>query len=136
MHCPAEYGCFPSIDKIFSRIGTSDDFESSASTFYLEMQEMSHIIGHATQHSLIIIDELGRGTSNQDGIAIAWACCEHLINLRALTLFATHYSELQQLASIYPNVENWTLSVEATKGGLQFLYKVIKGFCQEGSYGM
>ena len=84
---------------------------------------MALIIANATPNSLIIIDELGRGTSNQDGVGIAWACCENLISLRAPTLFATHFSELVQLANIYPNCQNLHLGVEPRQDGLHFLYR-------------
>jgi hypothetical protein len=84
---------------------------------------MALILANATPNSLIIIDELGRGTSNQDGVGIAWACCENLLSLRAPTLFATHFSELVQLANIYPNCQNLHLGVEPRQDGLHFLYR-------------
>jgi DNA mismatch repair ATPase MutS len=133
---PAEYVHMPPIDKVFARVGTSDSILGNASTFFLEMQEMALIIANATPSSLIIIDELGRGTSNQDGVGIAWACCEHLISLRAPTLFATHFSELVQLASLSPSCQNLHLGVEARDDGLHFLYRVQKGVAEECSYGM
>ena len=136
---PAEYVHVPPIDKVFARVGTSDSILGNASTFFLEMQEMALILANATPSSLIIIDELGRGTSNQDGVGIAWACCENLISLRAPTLFATHYTELVQMANIYANCQNLHLGVE-TRGsgadGLHFLYRVQKGVAKECSYGL
>lgn len=133
---PAEYAHMPPVDKIFARIGTSDSILGNASTFYLEMQEMALIIQNATPDSLIIIDELGRGTSNQDGVGIAWASCENLIALRAPTLFATHYNDLVQLAKIYPNCQNLHLGVEQSQYGFRFLHRVQKGVAEECCYGL
>ncbi|RXM92782.1 MutS protein-like 4 [Acipenser ruthenus] len=112
---PAEYASFRIADQIFTRIGVDDDFETNSSTFMVEMKEISYIIHNASDRSLIIIDELGRGTSAEEGIGICHAVCEFLLNFRAFTLFATHFLELCQLEALYPNVENHHMGVTLTR---------------------
>ncbi|MBN3281547.1 MSH4 protein, partial [Polyodon spathula] len=108
---PAEYASFRIADQIFTRIGVDDDFETNSLTFMVEMKEISYIIHNASDRSLIIIDELGRGTSAEEGIGICHAVCEFLLNFRAFTLFAMHFLELCQLEALYPNVENHHIGV-------------------------
>ena len=109
-HCgsyvPAEEAFVPVRDRLCTRIGTSDDQEHNISTFMLEMKETAFILENATDRSLILIDELGRATSNEDGVAIAWAVSEFLLVRRAMTFFVTHYPQLSRLADVYPNVQN------------------------------
>ncbi|TNN42249.1 MutS 4 [Liparis tanakae] len=104
-------------DQIFTRIGVDDDFETNSSTFMLEMKEISYIIHNASDRSLIIVDELGRGTSAEEGIGICHSVCEFLLGLKAFTLFATHFLELCQLESLYPNAENQHMEVQHTRSG-------------------
>ncbi|XP_054166612.1 mutS protein homolog 4-like [Oppia nitens] len=111
-YIPAEFGCFRICDKLFSRIGNNDEIESNASTFMVEMREISHILHNCTDSSLIIIDELGRGTSVDEAIGLCWAICEQLIQTKAFTLFATHFIELTKLEDFYFNVSNYHFAVE------------------------
>lgn len=125
---PAKRMTLGLVDRIFCRVGSGDDPHTGRSTFMVEMSETAHILHHATKHSLVLMDEVGRGTSTYDGIAIAWSCCEYLLKVNAsMVLFATHYVELTQLARIYPNVENISLKVNEVAGKLVFLYKTYKG---------
>ncbi|EGD83637.1 hypothetical protein PTSG_04245 [Salpingoeca rosetta] len=101
---PAEFACFRVCDQIFTRIGNEDSFETNSSTFMVECQELNFILRNATEQSLIIIDELGRGTSPEEGLGLCFAACEYMIQLQAFTFFATHFSELCRL-DIYPSVE-------------------------------
>jgi DNA mismatch repair protein MutS len=104
---PAERAVIGPIDRIFTRIGASDDLASGRSTFMVEMSEAANILHNATPHSLVLIDEIGRGTSTFDGLALAWACAAHLAGtVRALTLFATHYFELTRLPEEQPGIAN------------------------------
>mmetsp|Transcript_95 Transcript_95/g.193 ORF Transcript_95/g.193 Transcript_95/m.193 type:complete len:235 (-) Transcript_95:118-822(-) len=104
--------------------------------FFIEMQEMSNIINNATPRSLVLIDELGRGTSHHDGVGIAFACAEYLISLSSMTIFTTHYFELHQLSSMYPAATNFHLKVEEVSNKLHYLYKVEKGSSPQNSYGL
>ncbi len=114
-------------DYLFSRLGASDDILRGQSTFMVEMSETAEILRHASEHSLIILDEIGRGTSTYDGLSIAWALVEHFVTrLKALTLFATHYHELIELAQTLPAAKNFTVRVESHKGKVQFLYELIE----------
>jgi DNA mismatch repair protein MSH4 len=140
-HCgsfvPAKFASIRVVDKLFTRIGTDDSMESNASTFMVEMKEMAHIVQNATNKSLILIDELGRGTSNVEGSAIAWSICEYLMSLKAYTIFVTHYVQLTELELLYPNVKNYHLMVTThIDGKLNFLYSVGEGSCSEARYGL
>ncbi|KAG9467940.1 hypothetical protein GDO78_014030 [Eleutherodactylus coqui] len=139
---PAEYCSFRIAEQIFTRIGMDDDIETNASTFMKEMKEITYIIQNANEKSLIIIDELGRGTSAEEGIGICYAVCEHLIGSKAFTLFATHFLELCHLATLYPNVQNFHFEVKhvARKSGnedsITYTYLLSKGQTQEKNYGI
>ena len=124
------------IDKIFTRIGASDDLAAGRSTFMVEMSETAHILRQATSKSLVLIDEIGRGTSTYDGMALAYACCAYLAStVKAYTLFSTHYFELTTLPEEFPNVRNVHLQATLTGGGIVFLYKVEDGHASR-SYGL
>ncbi|OGO12189.1 MAG: DNA mismatch repair protein MutS [Chloroflexi bacterium RBG_16_47_49] len=126
------------VDRIFTRIGAQDEIYSGQSTFMVEMVETSNILHHATNRSLLILDEIGRGTSTYDGVSIAWAVVEYIHNLpslRAKTLFATHYHELTQLADLLPGVRNYNVAVSETGGRVVFLHKIIPGGADR-SYGI
>lgn len=127
---PAEEAEIHPVDQIFSRIGASDNLAGGQSTFLVEMQEMSHILHQATERSFVIIDEVGRGTSTYDGLAIAWAIIEYLHNhpyCRPWTLFATHYHELTQLEKALPRLANYHLAVEQHGERLIFLHQLRRG---------
>uniref|UniRef100_A0A8D2J319 MutS protein homolog 4 n=1 Tax=Varanus komodoensis TaxID=61221 RepID=A0A8D2J319_VARKO len=136
-------GCNKMIaEQIFTRIGMDDDIETNSSTFMQEMKEITYIIQNANDRSLIIIDELGRGTSPEEGIGICYAVCECLLNLRAFTLFATHFLELCQLDGLYPNVENNYLEVQHVRSSsgirdnIAYTYILSKGHTEEKNYGL
>jgi DNA mismatch repair protein MutS len=126
------------VDRIFTRIGAQDEIYSGQSTFMVEMVETANILHHATNRSLLILDEIGRGTSTYDGVSIAWAVVEYIHNhpsLRAKTLFATHYHELTQLADLLPGVRNYNVAVNESGGQVVFLHKIIPGGADR-SYGI
>lgn len=126
------------VDRIFTRIGAQDEIHAGQSTFMVEMIEAANILNHATGRSLLILDEIGRGTSTYDGVSIAWAVVEYLHNnpsLRARTLFATHYHELTQLSEILPGVRNYNVAVSEAGGKVVFLHKIIPGGADR-SYGI
>jgi DNA mismatch repair protein MutS len=126
------------VDRIFTRIGAQDEIYSGQSTFMVEMIETANILHHATSRSLLILDEIGRGTSTYDGVSIAWAVVEYIHNhpgLRAKTLFATHYHELTQMADLLPGVRNYNVAVSETGGKVVFLHKIIPGGADR-SYGI
>jgi DNA mismatch repair protein MutS len=126
------------VDRIFTRIGAQDEIQAGQSTFMVEMIEAANILHHATQRSLLILDEIGRGTSTYDGVSIAWAVVEYIHNhpsLRAKTLFATHYHELTQLADLLPGVRNYNVAVTEADGTVVFLHKIIPGGADR-SYGI
>ena len=124
------------VDRIFTRIGASDNLSQGESTFMVEMNEVSNIIRDATANSLIILDEVGRGTSTYDGLSIAWAIIEYIATqIKAKTLFATHYHELTQLEGKFPNIENMTIVAEEKGNDIVFLRKIIKGSTNK-SYGI
>ncbi|CAG2107456.1 unnamed protein product [Medioppia subpectinata] len=106
-YIPAEFASFRICDKLFSRIGNNDEIETNSSTFMVEMRDVSHILHNCTQNSLIIIDELGRGTSVEEGVGFCFAICEQLLQTKALTLFATHFTEMTKLEDFYYNVSNY-----------------------------
>ncbi|MGL4534134.1 MAG: DNA mismatch repair protein MutS [Fusobacteriaceae bacterium] len=133
---PADYAKLPVVDKIFTRIGASDDLVSGQSTFMLEMSEMANIINSATKNSFIILDEIGRGTSTFDGISIATAITEHIHNrIGAKTIFATHYHELTQLEKELDSVANYRIEVKEGGKEIVFLRKIVKGGADK-SYGI
>lgn len=133
---PAKAATLPVVDKIFARVGASDMLAAGYSTFMVEMLETANILNSATERSLIILDEMGRGTSTFDGVSIAWAVAEHLaIKVRAKTLFATHYHELTKLAERIPGVKNYYVQVKEYGNQVVFLHKVAPG-ATEGSYGV
>ena len=126
------------IDRIFTRIGAQDEIHAGQSTFMVEMIEAANILHHATQKSLLILDEIGRGTSTYDGVSIAWAMVEFIHNhpgLRAKTLFATHYHELTQLAELLPGVRNYNVAVSEADNKVVFLHKIVSGGADR-SYGI
>jgi DNA mismatch repair protein MutS len=123
-------------DRIFTRIGASDDLTRDASTFMVEMNETAAILNNATARSLIVLDEIGRGTSTFDGVSIAWAVCEHLHDkIGARTLFATHYHELTELASIRKGIRNLHVAVREWGDSIVFLHKILEG-ATDKSYGI
>ena len=127
---PADSARVGVLDRIFTRVGASDDLASGQSTFMVEMNEMAHILRSATQNSLIILDEIGRGTSTFDGLSIAWAVVEHLVDKRkcgAKTLFATHYHELSELEGRLDGVVNYRISVKEHGEDVIFLRKIERG---------
>src|SRR5699024_10299381 len=126
------------VDRIFTRVGASDDLASGQSTFMVEMNEVANILHNATSRSLLILDEIGRGTSTFDGLAIAWAVVEHISNSRLLgakTLFATHYHELTELEGKIDNVNNYCIAVKEKGDDIVFLRKIVKGGADK-SYGI
>jgi DNA mismatch repair protein MutS len=135
---PADSAKIGLVDRIFTRIGAQDEIHAGQSTFMVEMIEASNILHHATSRSLLILDELGRGTSTYDGLSIAWAVIEYIHNhphLRAKTLFATHYHELTQLAELLPGVRNYNVAVSEADGKVVFLHKIVPGGADR-SYGI
>ncbi len=126
------------VDRIFTRIGAQDEIHAGQSTFMVEMVEAANILHHATSRSLLILDEIGRGTSTYDGLSIAWGIIEYIHNhpqLRAKTLFATHYHELTQLAELLPGVRNYNVAVSEADNTVVFLHKIIAGGADK-SYGI
>jgi DNA mismatch repair protein MutS len=133
---PAKEATIGPIDKIFTRIGASDDLASGRSTFMVEMTETAQILRHATPQSLVLIDEIGRGTSTHDGMALAHATCVYLANtIKAYTLFSTHYFELTKLPDDYASIRNVHLKATMTDSGIVFLYNVEPGHASQ-SYGL
>lgn len=123
-------------DRLFTRIGASDNLSKGESTFMVEMNEVSQILSHATTNSLIILDEVGRGTSTYDGISLAWSIIEYIQkNIQCHTLFATHYFELTKLTNSIENIKNYTVQIEESAGEVKFLRKIIEG-CADKSYGI
>ena len=125
---PAKTAQIPIIDRVFTRVGASDNLIFDQSTFMVEMIEVASIIQSATKHSLLILDEVGRGTSTYDGLSIAWAVIEHITQkIGAKTLFATHYHELLQLESKMEGVKNYKIAVKDFNGTIVFLRKIMRG---------
>lgn len=123
---PAEYANIPICDRIFTRVGASDDLSQGQSTFMVEMSEVSHILKNATDKSLVILDEIGRGTSTYDGISLAWSIVEYIQNnIKCKTLFATHYHELTDLENEFSDVKNYSIAVKEDNEGIVFLRKII-----------
>jgi len=125
---PAKSAKIPLIDRVFTRVGASDNLISDQSTFMVEMLEVATIIQNATKNSLLILDEVGRGTSTYDGLSIAWAVIEHLnMVIGAKTMFATHYHELTELENKLEGVKNYKIAVKEINGGVVFLRKIMRG---------
>ncbi len=132
---PADQAVIGLTDRVFARIGARDELASGQSTFMVEMTEAAHILHHATDRSLVILDEIGRGTSTFDGLAIAWAIAERLAEIRAKTLFATHYHQLNRLAEQFPQVKNFRVAVREEGDKVIWLHKVLEGGADK-SYGI
>ena len=135
---PASQAKIGTVDRIFTRVGASDDLASGQSTFMVEMTEVANILRNATKHSLLILDEIGRGTSTFDGLSIAWAVVEHISNpkvLGAKTLFATHYHELTELEGKIDSVHNYCIAVKEQGDDIVFLRKIVAGGADK-SYGI
>jgi len=135
---PAKSALIGVVDRVFTRIGASDDLAAGQSTFMVEMSEMAEILRHATKRSLLILDEIGRGTSTYDGMAIARAVLEHCADRRRLgarTMFATHYHELSALEGSLPGVVNYNITAKKQGGKLIFLRKIVRGSADD-SYGI
>jgi DNA mismatch repair protein MutS len=135
-YVPARRALLGPIDQVFTRIGASDDLSSGRSTFMVEMTEAANILNNASPNSLVLMDEIGRGTSTFDGLALAWACADHLAQKsNAFTLFATHYFELTQLPEQYPNIENVHLDAVEHGDDIIFMHSVKPGPANQ-SYGL
>lgn len=137
-YVPAASAKIGIVDRIFTRVGASDDLASGQSTFMVEMNEVANILRNATSNSLLVLDEIGRGTSTFDGLSIAWAVVEHISNPRLLgakTLFATHYHELTELEGKLNNVNNYCIAVKEKGDDIVFLRKIVKGGADK-SYGI
>jgi len=125
---PAEEAVLGIVDRIFTRVGASDDLASGQSTFMVEMNETASILNNATENSLIILDEIGRGTSTFDGVSIAWSVAEHIYNkIQAKTLFSTHYHVMNKLEEKFTKIKNYYLAAKESKGEIVFLYKLMQG---------
>jgi DNA mismatch repair protein MutS len=137
-YVPAQSATIGLVDRIFTRIGAQDEIHAGQSTFMVEMLETANILHHATGRSLLIFDEVGRGTSTYDGVSIAWAVIEFIHNhprLRSRTLFATHYHELIRMATLLPGVRNFNVSVAEEGGTVVFLHRIVPGGADR-SYGI
>lgn len=135
---PARRASVPLRDRIFTRVGAMDHLARGQSTFLVEMTELANILRHATDESLVILDEIGRGTSTYDGLSIAWAVCEYIHNSRGrrpLTLFATHYHELTDLEGALPRLRNLSVAVDESDQRIVFLYRIVRGHTDR-SYGI
>ena len=126
---PAQEMKFSLVDRIFTRVGASDNISMGESTFMVEMNETASILNNLTSNSLILLDEIGRGTSTYDGISIAWAIAEflHENKFKPHVLFATHYHDLNEMESIYKGIKNFNVSVKETEDDVIFLRKLVKG---------
>jgi DNA mismatch repair protein MutS len=133
---PAKDATIGLVDRIFTRVGASDELVRGQSTFMVEMTETANILNNATEKSLVILDEVGRGTSTYDGLSLAWAITEHIANhIKCRTLFATHYHELTQLAELFSNVKNCNVAVREWMDEVVFLHKILPGGTDK-SYGI
>lgn len=133
---PADFAHIGIIDRVFSRIGASDDLASGRSTFMVEMIETATILNHATKNSLVILDEIGRGTSTYDGVSIAWSCLEYLYqDIKCKTLFATHYHELSDLSTKLPDLQFYNMAIKEWNDTIIFLHKIVPGSVDH-SYGL
>lgn len=136
MFLPAEQAMIRLTDAIFTRIGSDDDMESNASTFFVEMREMAYAVSSLTTRSLVIVDELGRGTSTTDGLSITAAVCEVLAETPAFIAMVTHFTQLVNYLGSMPNVAIMSLIVEEHSGGLSYSYKINAGGCEIQDYGL
>jgi len=133
---PAQEVVMGVIDRIFTRVGAYDDLSSGQSTFMIEMTETAYILNNATARSLIVLDEIGRGTSTFDGVSIAWSVAEHIYNkIKAKTLFATHYHVMNKLAEKFSKIRNYNVAVKETKNEIIFLHTLVEGGTDD-SYGV
>jgi len=133
---PADYLKLGAVDKIFTRVGASDDLTLGQSTFMVEMIETAYILNAATDKSFILLDEIGRGTSTYDGVAIAWSVAEHIATkLKSRCIFATHYHELNVMTKTYPQIKNYRITVTEENGEIEFLRKIVQGGASK-SYGI
>jgi len=134
-YIPASSAHIGVVDKIFTRIGAHDDISKGQSTFMVEMTEAADILNNLTDRSLVILDEVGRGTSTYDGLSLAWALAEHLQTTKARTLFATHFHELTALAEEHSGIKNCNVAVKEWKNEVVFLHKIVPGSTDD-SYGI
>jgi DNA mismatch repair protein MutS len=133
---PARSAVIGLVDRIFARVGAADELARGRSTFMVEMSEAANILNNATDRSLVILDEMGRGTSTFDGVALAWAATEHIADrIRCRTLFATHYHELTELAEVLEGVTNLNVAVREWQDQVVFLHKIVPGGTDK-SYGV
>lgn len=135
-YVPATSMQLPVFDRVFTRVGASDNLAQGQSTFLVEMIETANILHSATSDSLILLDEIGRGTSTFDGLSLAWSIIEHIQKFKkSLTLFATHYHELTELENIYPDIRNYNVAVREFNDQMVFLRKIERGGADQ-SYGI
>ena len=135
-YVPATNAKLGVVDKIFTRVGASDDLTLGQSTFMVEMIETAYILNSATEKSLILLDEIGRGTSTYDGVAIAWAVAEFIATkIKARCIFATHYHELNVMTQSYPQIKNYRITISEENGEIVFLRKIVQGGASK-SYGI
>ncbi|MCA9501395.1 MAG: DNA mismatch repair protein MutS, partial [Nitrospira sp.] len=134
-YIPASSAKIGIVDKIFTRIGAHDDISRGQSTFMVEMSETADILNNLTDQSLVILDEIGRGTSTYDGLSLAWALAEHLARTKTRTLFATHFHELTALADKFAGVKNFNVAVKEWKDKIIFMHKIVPGSTDD-SYGI
>jgi len=135
-YVPADYVKIGLVDKIFTRVGASDDLTLGQSTFMVEMIETAFILNSASEKSLILLDEIGRGTSTYDGVAIAWAVAEFIATkIKARCIFATHYHELNVMTTTYPQIKNYRITISEENGEIEFLRKIVQGGASK-SYGI
>lgn len=133
---PADYAKIGLVDKVFTRVGASDDLTLGQSTFMVEMIETSYILNSATDRSFILLDEIGRGTSTYDGVAIAWSVAEYIATkIKARCIFATHYHELNVMTKTYPQIKNYRITIAEQNGEIEFLRKIVQGGASK-SYGI
>lgn len=133
---PCDHAQIGIVDKIFTRVGAVDDLSLGQSTFMVEMNETAYILNSATEKSLILLDEIGRGTSTYDGVAIAWSVAEYIATkIKARTIFATHYHELNVMSSMFPQIKNYRVTISENDGEIIFLRKVVEGSASK-SYGI
>ncbi|CAI0413181.1 unnamed protein product [Linum tenue] len=135
-YVPACFATIRIVDRIFTRMGSTDSLESNSSTFMTEMKETAFIMQNVTPRSLIVMDELGRATSSADGFSIAWSCCEKLLSIKAYTIFATHMENLSELATLYPNVRILHFDVDVLNNRLDFKFKLKDGPRHIPHYGL
>ncbi|XP_019848959.1 PREDICTED: mutS protein homolog 4 isoform X2 [Amphimedon queenslandica] len=138
---PAEYASFRLTHQVFSRIGSDNDIETNASTFTVEMREINYILQNISDDSLVVIDELGRGTSSEEGVGLCYAICEKLLMTKAFTFFATHFLELTHLETLYPNVENYHFEMKCISSSDEvfsaaFTHHLVRGEAESTHYGL